>query len=97
MLVLFYNQVERKLPASIAFLAASLKSLTICGISSVLNRLGGVYSATSTPLDSTWGVSGLSVQETGACPFGCKTESRTDYKNHNLNTEGFVWAWSNDQ
>jgi len=31
-----------KLPASMAFLAASLKSFTICGISSVLNLLGGV-------------------------------------------------------
>jgi hypothetical protein len=53
-----------------AFLAASLKSLTMFGISSVLSRLGGENSATSIPLLRICGVSGLSVEDTGACPFG---------------------------
>jgi hypothetical protein len=45
--------VTRYLPAPIAFLAATLKSLMIEGISSVSNRLGGVKVATSTPLALT--------------------------------------------
>jgi len=52
------------LPASIAFLAASLKSLTIWGISSVLSRLGFVNCCTSLL------ASDLSVEDIGACPFG---------------------------
>ena len=60
------------LPASIAFLAASLKWLTMVGISSVLRRLGGVNMASSMPLERIWGINGLSVQEMGACPFGWK-------------------------
>ena len=58
------------LPASMAFLAASLKSLTMLGISSVLNFLGGVNCATSMPLDRSWGVKILSDEEIGAWPFG---------------------------
>ena len=64
--------MTKYLPASIAFLAATLKSLMIEGISSVSNRLGGVKVATSTPLALTWGFSGLSVLEIGACPLGWK-------------------------
>lgn len=60
------------LPASIAFLAASLKWLTMVGISSVLRRLGGVNMASSMALERIWGINGLSVQEMGACPFGWK-------------------------
>ena len=58
------------LPASIAFLAASLKSLTTRGTSSVVSRLGAVNSATSKPLLRTCGVNALSVEDNGACPFG---------------------------
>jgi len=59
-----------KLPASIAFLAASLKSLTMFEISSVLSRLGGVNFAILKPLLRICGVSDLSVDDIGACPFG---------------------------
>jgi hypothetical protein len=60
----------RFLPASIAFLAATLKSLTTRGISSVSNRLGVEKVTTSMPLDPTSGFNGLSVLEIGACPLG---------------------------
>ena len=52
------------LPASMAFRAASLKSFTIWGISSVLNRLGGEHPVS--------GANPLSVLEIGACPLGWK-------------------------
>ena len=58
-------------PASMVFLAATLKSLTISGISSVPKRLGGVnclVAALSMPLLCS--VSGLFVEEIGAWPFG---------------------------
>lgn len=58
------------LPASTAFFAATLKSLTIWGISSVDNRCGGENCATSIPLALTWGARGLSVLEIGAWPLG---------------------------
>lgn len=55
-----------------AFLAASLKSLTMPGISSTFSRRGGEKSMgnTSGPVSST--TTGLSVQEMGACPLGWK-------------------------
>jgi len=62
-----------KLPASIAFLAASRKSLTIWGISSVLSLLGVVNCVSSTLLLPICCFSGLSVEDIGACPFGWKT------------------------
>ncbi|KAJ0858982.1 hypothetical protein HanRHA438_Chr13g0607281 [Helianthus annuus] len=55
------------LPASIAFLAATLKSSTIRGISCVVSFLGGVKVATSMPPPL---VNPLSVEDIGACPFG---------------------------
>jgi hypothetical protein len=50
------------------FLAASLKSSTIFGISSVSNHLAGEYSVMFS-LEHFLGVSCLSVDEIGACPF----------------------------
>ena len=58
------------LPASIAFLAAILKSLTTSGISSVLSRLGGVNFGRSMASECRSGLIGLSVEEIGASPFG---------------------------
>ena len=63
-------------PASIAFLAAILKSLTIWGISSVLSRRGGVECAPSYALM----VKGLSVEEIRACPFSWKSVDK-QYEN----------------
>ena len=54
-----------ELPASIALRAASLKSLTTKGISSVLRGRGGDQSTPSKP-----GVTPLLVHEIGASPFG---------------------------
>jgi hypothetical protein len=63
-----------------AFLAASLKSSTIFGISSVSNRLGFEYSMGS-PLERFLGVICLSVDEIGACPFGWNSaQSNTKLK-----------------
>ena len=58
------------LPASIAFLAATLKSLMTKGISSVSSRLGTDIVATSMPLALSTGLSGLLVLEIGAWPLG---------------------------
>lgn len=56
--------VEQKLlPASIAFFAAILKSLTIIGISSVRRRCGGGYLVLLPSI-------ALFVLEIGGCPFG---------------------------
>lgn len=69
----------KNLPASMAFLAACLKSLTICGISSALNRRGGENSFSSVPLWLSWAGTGLSVHEIGAWPLGWKTATRNLY------------------
>lgn len=69
-LIWTFRVQKGSLPASIAFRAATLKSLTTKGISSVSKRLGTAKVATSIPLALTWGFSGLSVLEIGACPLG---------------------------
>ena len=66
------NVVDRHLPASTAFLAATLKSLITKGISWVSSRLGVEKVAISMPLDRTWGLNNLSVLDIGACPLGWK-------------------------
>lgn len=68
----------RNLPASMAFLAASLKSFTTEGTSSVVSRLGVENSAVSIPLARICGVIGLSVQDIGAWPFGWNPVAKTN-------------------
>lgn len=53
------------IPASMAFLAAILKSLTSMGISSVLSRRGGGYLLAATLMLKISFRRGLSVQDIG--------------------------------
>ncbi|KNA02853.1 hypothetical protein SOVF_214720 [Spinacia oleracea] len=62
-----------------AFLAASRKSFTTEGISSVVSRLGDENSAVIAS-DRICGVNGLSVQEIGAWPFGWKPVANCNKK-----------------
>lgn len=82
-----------------AFVAASRKSLTMWGISSVVRWLGGVNSATSRPLERIWGVSGLSVQEIGSWPLGWKPVDRSQSRRTKVtfsDTLSFSSKWVND-
>lgn len=67
-----------------AFLAASLKSLTTSAISSVAKRRGGEKVEKSIPLARTTGFNGLSVADIGACPLGWKSVVKHSHDSQNF-------------
>jgi len=62
-IVIWIYTFDGYLPASIAFLAASLNSLTISGISAVLSAVGSVALC----------VNGLLVDDIKVCPSGLRS------------------------